>query len=288
MALAVLFYLYKGMIITLLTDLGMKDVTVSSAKAALQQVVADVGIVDISHYVSRHNWREAAYLLATVFGSFPEGTLHISPVSAFSDRHPRMILAEKKGHYFIAPDNGLLPVALGNDAMDHAMLCHQYVKPFNLISWFRDAGRVAQALAKSGAAGDPASSLLMGRVGERPEGFTINLPPPLPPPQVTPISIVCRILYADRYNNLVVNITREEFDAIVKDGRPFRIRTFKGVNITSVSNHYNEVPEGSPLCRFNKTGYLEIAVNHGSAMELFGIDPTDATALDYHSIRISI
>jgi S-adenosyl-L-methionine hydrolase (adenosine-forming) len=260
------------MIITLLTDLGTRDAAVAIAKAELQRLLPDAELVDISHQVARHNWREAAYLLSSVYRDFPPATIHCAPVSVFGERQPRMVLTEKDGHYFIAPDNGLLASALGNDAMINARMVHQFAKPYDLVLWFTEAGNIIQQI--SGGAAMPGLA------------FEANMPPLLPAPQVTPINIVCRILYADRYKNLVVNINRDEFEAGV-NGRPFRIRTFNGVNINSVSKHYNEVPVGASLCRFNKNGYLEIAVNHGSAMELFGIDPEDPTALDFHSVRIS-
>lgn len=259
------------MIITLLTDMGTKDAAVAATKAALMGAIADAEVVDISHGISRHNWREAAYLLSTAYHSFPQGTVHLVPVAVFTERQPRMILAKKDGHYFIAPDNGLLPAALGIDTIATVMLCHQYAKPYNFTQWLSDAAKIIPSLPEG-------ENLLE-------DGFALITQPPLPPPHVTPINVVCRALYADRYNNIVVNITQKEFDNI-QQSRQFKIRTFKGQNITSISRHYSDVAIGEPLCRFNKAGFLEVAVNHGSAMELFGLEPGDTTALDYHTVRI--
>ncbi len=261
------------MIITLLSDLGTKDATVAVTKAALRRLVPGAVIVDISHLVARDNWHEAAYLLRAAYGSFPRGTVHICIVAPFGERVPRMVLAEKAGHYFISPDNGLLPEALGPEEISKSWASLPYTKPFSLSDWINDAGTHIQTL------------------NEKTEDFFLAKPeppiatyPPLPAPQVTPINTVCRILYADRYCNLVLNITKREFENIVA-AKPFRIKTFKGQTITKLSNHYNDEPAGTALCRFNRQGYLEVAVNHGSAMELFGFDP-DNTELEYQTVRI--
>jgi S-adenosylmethionine hydrolase len=258
------------MIITLLTDLGTKDATVAAVKATLWKHVPGATVVDVSHHVLPHNWREAAYLLASVYSSFPPGTTHLAMAGIFIERPVAMILAEREGHYFIAPDNGLLPIAFSAETLD-AGLCNRYEKPYRFMSWVEDAGSILRTLAEQGTLST--------------KGHEASVPPPLPPPLVTPVSAACRVLYADRYNNMVVNITRPQFESILNN-RPFRIRSFRGDGIATVSKHYNDVPEGEPLCRFNKTGYLEIAVNHGSALELFGLEPGDKDALDYHMVRI--
>jgi hypothetical protein len=57
-------------------------------------------------------------------------------------------------------------------------------------------------------------------------------------------------------------------------------------DITTVSNNYNDVPYGEPLCRFNDTGFLEIALNHGQAATLLGLAPVNTSNLRYQTIKI--
>lgn len=258
------------MIITLLTDLGTKDATAASIKAALTAIVPDAVVTDLSHHVMRDNAYEAGYLLSTAYRSFPEGTAHVCIVAPFMPAYERMILIQHGGQYFIGPDNGVLPVALGAASIANCSLCAAYTTQTSILKWVSDAGNILSQIQK-GAALPPA-------------GFEAMVLPLLPAPQVTPINIVCRILYADRYNNLVLNMTKTEFETMTGN-RPFRIKTFKGVTITEVSTHYSDVAHGAPLCRFNKNGYLEVAVNHGNARELFGI-PQEETSLDYQTVRI--
>jgi S-adenosylmethionine hydrolase len=83
-------------------------------------------------------------------------------------------------------------------------------------------------------------------------------------------SIEGQIIYIDQFENVVVNITREQFDAQRK-GRGFVIIFKRNETIERLSNHYAEVPEGEKLAHFNAAGYLEISVNKGNAAGLFGL-----------------
>lgn len=261
------------MIITLLSDWGTKDATAALAKATLMRYVPDAEIVDISHHVARQSQRQAAYLLASFCKHYPVGTVHIAPVSVFVGKMPCMILVEYEGHYFLAPDNGLLPLALGEPSAYTTRLCRSYAMPYSFANWLQDAGNITQHIAHGIA--------LPG------EGFVPQTLRQIPRAQVSHAGIECHVLYTDRYGNVVLNITKDEFGELVND-KPFSIQTLKGNNITSVSGHYNEAPDGTALCRFNKAGMLEVAVNHGAATELLGFEPEDIKQLRYNTVRIFV
>ncbi len=104
-------------------------------------------------------------------------------------------------------------------------------------------------------------------------------------PQVTPLGVDCNILYIDRYENVVLDITKTQFDEYAR-GRPFRIKIMRMQDITTISSNYNDVPNGEPLCRFNDAGFLEIALNHAPAASLFGLGSYSTSNLRYQTIRI--
>ena len=58
-------------IVTLTTDFGHKDYSVSVIKGALIQQISNVRIIDISHEISPYNPSETAYILKNAFQSFP-------------------------------------------------------------------------------------------------------------------------------------------------------------------------------------------------------------------------
>ena len=258
-------------IITLLSDLGTKDASGSMAKAILMRHVPDAIFVDISHHIARYNLQQAAYLLLSAYRHFPKGTIHLLLVDVFSGETPRMLLAEKEGFFFIAPDNGLLPLSFGTELED-TRLCMEFSKPYVFSEWIDAAGLVIGTLQNSN-----------GKLPYQP--CELKRVPHLLQPKATPYGVECNILYIDRYENIVLDITKAQFDEIVKN-RPFKIKIMRLQDITTVRYNYNDVPHGDPLCRFNDAGFLEIALNHAQAATLLGLTSVDAANLRYQTIKI--
>ncbi len=230
----------------------------------------DATVVDISHNVAQYDLQQAAYLLLSAYGHFSKGTVHIVLVDVFSGDKPGMLLVQKDGYYFIAPDNGVLSLAFGSEIGD-ARLCFEFTKQQDFSDWVNSAGKVVEAVLQGNTEQFKTCEVKMARR--------------LLQPQVMPLGIDCNILYIDRYENVVLDITRKQFDEYVK-GRPFRIKVMRMQDITTISNNYNDVPEGDPLCRFNDAGFLEIALNHQPAASLLGLGPHSAGNLRYQTIRI--
>jgi S-adenosylmethionine hydrolase len=255
--------------ITLLSDLGMRDAAAATAKAVLMTHAPGSVITDISHNVVQFDVRQAAYLLRVAYRHFPQGTVHITTVDVFSGDTPRLLLAEHDGYFFIVPDNGILQLAFRNE-ITHVRLCFQLNKPYNFSQWLDKAAKVIDAIQN-----------------KQTESFTPYPLKPLARQQLKqlPQGADCTILYVDRYENVVLDLTRAEFNELIGD-RSFTIKILRAQDITTISGHYNEVKEGHPLCRFNSAGYMEIAVNHGSAASLLGIDAQNQGSLRYKTVRI--
>jgi S-adenosyl-L-methionine hydrolase (adenosine-forming) len=257
-------------VITLLSDLGTRDASVTIAKTVLLRYVPGTTIVDISHNVEQYDLQQAAYLLLSAYRHFPAGTVHIVPVDVFSTEKPRMLLAQHDGYYFIAPDNGVLPLAFGA-ALQDTRLCFEFSKPFSFSEWINKAGQVIELIAA-------------GRDMPYPT-YEVKKAPRIWQPKAMPDGVDCNILYIDRYENVVLDITRDQFNEMVRN-RPFRIKVMRLDDITTISHNYNDVPEGEPLCRFNNAGFLEIALNHGPAASLLGLRVFNTSNVRYQTIKI--
>ncbi len=261
-----------NLIITLLSDLGTASPSLSVTKAALSGFVTGVVITDITHHVSVGDLRQAALILHSACLHYPASTVHIIMVDVRAGHHHRLMLARKEGHWFIAPDNGILPLAFA-DAQYETWLCHEFTGHFTFGEWVQMVGNVAAAINS----GNP--------IPYQPGPFLVA---PLPSqPVLLNDCIECSILGTDRYDNVVLDITRQQFEKLL-NGRPFSIRMMRLADITTISNNYNDATRGGALCRFNTSGYLEIAVNHGSAASLLGIRSEDTASLGYRTIKIYI
>src|SRR5256712_487453 len=95
-------------LITLLTDFGTSDSYVAEVKAVLLWRALGAALVDVTHQIPPGDVRSAQYVLARVWHRFPEGTVHLVVVDPGVGTSRRALAAEAAGHYFVAPDNGVL------------------------------------------------------------------------------------------------------------------------------------------------------------------------------------
>ena len=65
------------MIITLTTDFGVSDPFVGIMKGVILGIVPGAQIVDISHDIRSYDVVEAAFLIDSAYGYFPEGAIHV-------------------------------------------------------------------------------------------------------------------------------------------------------------------------------------------------------------------
>jgi len=258
--------------ITLLSDFGLQDAAVASARGILMQLAPGVTIVDISHLAEPFHMQQAAYLLRSAYRHFAPGTVHVVLFDIFSDRQPRLLLCEKEGYFFMAPDNGILALALG-DRFERVWCCYDLQPPDVFRDWLHAVGRTAQRLLTQGA----------DALGLEP--CTMKVAPRHWQPIVQADSIECHVIYVDRFGNVVTNLTQELFRQTARD-RGFRIQFMRDEEITTLSSHYFLAPEGAPLCRFNAEGYLEISINRGSAGTLLGLKPAGEQQVMYNTIKI--
>src|SRR5439155_14301903 len=94
--------------ITLLTDFGTSDSYVAEVKAVLLSRALGAALVDVTHQIPPGNVQAGQYVFSRVWHRFPEGTVHLVVVDPGVGTERRALAAEAAGHYFVAPDNGLL------------------------------------------------------------------------------------------------------------------------------------------------------------------------------------
>jgi S-adenosylmethionine hydrolase len=79
-----------------------------------------------------------------------------------------------------------------------------------------------------------------------------------------------QIIFIDNFENVVVNITKDQFER-QRRGRRFKIVFKRDEVVERISGSYADVPQGEKLVIFNSAGYMEIAINKGNAAGLFGL-----------------
>lgn len=245
-------------IVTLTSDIGKQDFLTGAIKGQLLRYRTDLNIIDISHSLSAFNYPQAAYVVRHAIRNFPTGSFHLILVNIFDEKIRHMLLAEHNGYFIGCPDNGLLTMILEEMPQKVVALPLDKQTPNNTLFY-------TNAFAKA------ISELISGKTIEEVGDSKVDIEVKKPLlPMVGDDYIEGQIILIDKFENVIVNISKVDFEEHRK-GRKFSIIFKRDEVIEKLSESYADVPEGEKLAFFNSAGYLEIAINKGHAASLFGL-----------------
>jgi S-adenosylmethionine hydrolase len=255
-------------LITLTSDWGTRDYAVAALKASLLGAIPNVQLVDVTHEILRHDIQQAAFVFRNALRYFPSGTLHIVGVHAqVPGRDSELLLVKKDGHIFICMNDGFFSMVFDE-------------KPVDVVT--AEMGETPHALFPVKLITECAASLIGGRnlyeLGHRPTEFVEKR---MFQPTIEDDLIRGVVMYWDRYGNVVTNISRQLFEQQRK-GRSFEIVMRRSAyTVYTISPHYGSGEPGSFIALFNDAGFLEIAINEGSAYELLGLRLNDIIRVEF-------
>lgn len=245
-------------LLTITSDIGQQDFLAGAVKGQLLQLINNITIVDITHELSPFNYPQAAYVCRNALKNFPPGSIHLVLVNLFEERPEHMLIAEHNGQIIGCADNGLLTMILEEVPQKVVALELDKNQQKNTIYCTTVFARAFNEITngkKLEEVGDPSVS--------------IRVKNPLRP-LLGNNWIEGQIIFIDNFENVIVNITKEEFEEQRK-GRSFKVVFKRDEVIDKISETYADVHEGEKLALFNSAGYLEIAINKGNAAGLFGL-----------------
>lgn len=245
-------------LVTLTSDIGEQDYLVGAVKGRLLRINPEFRIIDITHKLSPFNYPQAAYVCRNAIKNFPEFTYHIVLVNLFESKPEQLLFAFNKDQYLICADNGLMGMILEE-------------KPEMLIGIPLDKTAIKNTLYCMDVAAKAITQLINGEpvqnIGIPDPGYIEKNPLR---PTLGEGWIEGQIIFIDNFENVIVNITQEQFEQQRK-GRRFKIVFKRDEIIERISGSYADVPQGEKLVLFNSAGYMEIAINKGNAAGLFGL-----------------
>lgn len=262
-------------IITLTTDMGLKDHYVASIKGSILSQCPDSVIVDVSHLIKPFNNSQAAFVLRQAYPDFPRGTIHIIGVNPEADGQTQHLVVRHDGHYFIGADNGIFALLFDSkphEAFELTMKLDDDHATFPTKSVFVKA---ACHIARGGT-----PDVIGRKVTQIRDQIGFQ-------PATDAQTIRAKVVYIDSYGNLVTNVRKQLFDEVGK-GRSFKIgfgRT--AYDIAKIDKTYADVQNGDRVAFFGTGGLLEIAVNKGvegsggGASRLFGVRESDPVRIDF-------
>lgn len=245
-------------IITLTTDFGYKDYFVGSVKGVILGINPEVILVDITHEVDPYDVGAAAYLIKASYSYFPKGTIHLGVVDPGVGGQRRPILAEVAGNYFVGPDNGIFSYIFHEQGeklrVIHLTAREYFLKDIGSTFHGRDLFAPVAAWLSKGI--DPV------KFGEEiQDPVKLELADPI---AVGDKAIEGRIIYIDRFGNLITNITQRHLSTLSPHSIENFHVTFKKQRL-GLKQFYAEGAKSQPNAVVNSCGHLEIFVYMGNA-----------------------
>ena len=241
------------MLVTCLTDFGLRDTYVGQMKAALLAVAPTASLVDLTHAVPPQDVQAGAFLLAQAVEVCPSRSVHLAVVDPGVGSSRRAVAARaQRGDLFVGPDNGLLVPALdrlGGPSSVVELRESSFWRRATPSSTFHGRDIFAPV------AGHLANGVALERLGPPAE---ISRPFELPAPR----DLEGEVVYVDGFGNLVTNLPAASL--------PARYVVLLGSHRIQPHPHYQSVPRGALLAVVGSAGLLEISARDGSAADQTG------------------
>lgn len=241
-------------IITLTTDFGLEDWFVGTMKGVILGLAPCARVIDLTHEIGVCDVRAGAFTLAASYKFFPPGTVHVAVVDPGVGSKRQAVAIKTATYFFVGPDNGVLSWALAKEKIIAIHLLQNqkfFLKPISRTFHGRD---VFAPVAAHLATGVP-----LQEFGPRVKSL-VRLP--WPEMKKTNGGLQGEVIYIDRFGNAITNIETASVpldqtkNALVLVGSKKRI---------PLGGFYVSVPPGKPVAVPGSSGFLEIAVNGGSA-----------------------
>jgi S-adenosyl-L-methionine hydrolase (adenosine-forming) len=257
-------------IITLTTDFGTNDHLVGAMKGVILNIHPAARIVDINHHVAPFDILDGALAIASAYSYFPPRTIHVVVVdpSVGTLRRPLLVSGEKQ--YFIAPDNGVLSMIYEREScmVRHITAEHYFLNPISPTFHGRDIfAPTAAWLAKA---------FQTEAFGEEIKDYVRFTMPKAKTAGQTVKGVVLRV---DAFGNLITNLTAETVPESAVASGAIKL-SVNGKEVRKIARTFGDGGPGEPIALFGSAGYLEIAVNRGSAARTLGVNRGAEVTLD--------
>ena len=248
-------------VITITTDFGHQGPFVGVIKGCILTRFPAARLIDLTHEIVVHWPAEAGFWLARSFNYFPAGSVHVAVVDPGVGTSRHIVAVCTGGHYFLAPDNGLLAPVIARAGESFVVRVgaaqlgrlgvHRPSATFHGRDIFAPvAAELAAGRCRIEDLGEPVTSLVPSWVED---------------PTVDSRSVSGVVITIDHFGNLITNI----------DGT--LIERFR-LPLVHAGNHafpllrtYGDTRPGEYLALVNSFGVIEIARAENSAADGLGL-----------------
>ena len=257
-------------LLTLTSDIGKQDYLAGAVKGTLLTIDPTFQLIDITHELLPFNDPQTAYVVRNAIKQFPPGSFHIIIANLFQFVPEHLLMVKHNDQYLCLADNGLITMILEETPTEVVALALNKSVPRNTLHCAEVFGKAIQQIA---------TGKKLSEIGDATVSIQVRNPLRA---LTTGQYIEGQIIFIDHFENVIVNITRDEFETQRK-GRRFKIVFKRDEVIDKLSETYADVGDGEKLALFNAAGYLEIAINKGNAAGLFGLQGFSDTSISQYA-----
>ncbi|MFO8024785.1 S-adenosyl-l-methionine hydroxide adenosyltransferase family protein [Thiohalophilus sp.] len=240
--------------VVLFTDFGYAGPYVGQMKGVLARHAPNVPVIDLMHDAPVYNHHAAAYLLAALASSFPDGSVFLSVVDpgvGHPDRRPVIVHADNR--WFVGPGNSLFNTVI--KLASEVEVWDITWRPPKLCASFHGRDLFAPVAAQLS-------------LGQMPEAERISSTDLL---SLDWPSDRYEIIYFDRYGNAMTGIRADTLTSdqqlLIGEQKLYYTRTF------------SLAEKGRPFWYRNSSGLVELAMDRDSLREHLQLKVGDKVAI---------
>jgi len=256
--------------ITFLTDFGTSDEYAGIMKGIILSINPTALVIDLTHHIAPQDISQAAYILHASYKFFPKETVHVVVVDPGVGGKRDIVAVRFNSFFFLAPDNGVLTLLIDEGEFDEIVRVENSDYFLDKISQTFHGRDIFAPVSAHLAAGVNINNL--GKAIKQKNLVRVKLHRPFLSSQeeLTGIIIGC-----DHFGNLITNIRPDDFENFLQTNSD-NIKVSIGKHrMTGLAPSYDSTDFQHPLAIIGSRGYLEIAVNQGSARQYFGVEKGD-------------
>ena len=238
-------------VLTFLSDFGADSHYMASFRGAMYKANLQIPFIEITSRIEPFDIVEAAYLSSMVYRDFSEGSIHILATNVVGTSFNGHLASYYNGHYFLAPDNGILSLIFGENFRDYYLIpTERYEQKIQNV-YLPFIAQLAAGKQLIEIAHKADSVQISTRITTVNDGLELR----------------GTVLFVDHFGNAYTNISKEEFTDFTRDSA-YIINLGKHTHVKEISNDFSDVKEGDELCYFSDHGYLVVSIKKSSAERL--------------------
>lgn len=254
--------------ISLLTDFGYRDGYVGVMKGVIAGICPTAQMIDLTHGIEPQDITAARFVLLNAYPYLPKNTIHTVVVDPGVGTSRRAIAIQTPEGYLVGPDNGVFSgvVAQFGASAAVSLTNARYWRTSELSKTFHGRDLFAPVAAHL-AAGVPLENLGEPVAVESLDAGSI------PEPDVSTQKAIGHVQHIDHFGNIITTISA----AVLRRGN-WRL-ALRGVSV-ALASAYDDVATGQAVALEGSHGWMEIAVNGGSAAAYFQLAVGASVQLD--------